>query len=231
MCGRFASDFPSHALAALFDVVGALPNAPPSYNVAPTQGVPVVRRHPGTGERRLDLLRWGLDPNWSTDKGRQPINARAETVDTARMFRGAMASRRCIVPARVFYEWRQGSRPKQPFAFGRRDKDALALAGLWEKWTDQDGELLRSFAIITTSASAMLRTIHDRMPVVLERADWAAWLAEGPVGLLRPAADDVLIRWPVSSRVNSPRHDDATLLEEQARPGPEDQDAGGPDSA
>lgn len=231
MCGRFASDFPSHALAALFDVTGALPNAPPSYNVAPTQNAPVIRRHPGTGTWRMDLLRWGLVPNWSKDRGRQPINARAETVRTAAMFRAALASRRCIVPARVFYEWRQGSAPKQPFAFGRRDGKPLALAGLWESWTDPAGELLRTFTIITTTANAVLHTIHDRMPVVLERSAWAAWLDHGPAGLLRPAVDDVLVRWPVSSRVNSPRHDDPTLLVEVGQPDSEDQEEAGPDSA
>lgn len=231
MCGRFASDFPSHELTALFDVVGSLPNAPPSYNLAPTQHAPVVRRHPETGERHLDMLRWGLIPHWSTEKGRQPINARAETVGSSGMFKRALASRRCIVPVRAFYEWRQGLKPKQPFAFGRQDGMAMALAGLWESWKDPAGEVMRTFAIITTDANRVLEGVHDRMPVVLERADWSSWLDEGPGKLLRPAGDDVLVRWPVSSRVNSPRHDDAGLLDEVVEAGRRDQEDAGPDSA
>lgn len=231
MCGRFATDFPAHRLAALFDVVGALPNSPASWNVAPSQSTPVVRRHPETGERHLDALRWGLIPHWSRDKGRQPINARAETVGSSGMFRGALASRRCIVPMRAFYEWRQGAKPKQPFAFGRRDGEVLALAGLWESWTDPAGEVVRSFAVITTGANAVLSPIHDRMPVVLEPADWSDWLEAGPVALLRPAGDDVLVRWPVSSRVNAPRHDDPGLLGRVEEPGAQDQEKAGPDSA
>lgn len=230
MCGRFASELPPELIARLFQVVGSIPNVEPSWNVAPTQSVPVVRRHPETGERHLDLLRWGLIPNWSKDKGRQPINARAETVASSGMFRGAFSARRCVVPMQAFYEWKLGSKPKQPFAFGRVDEQPLALAGLWESWKDPSGELFRTFAIITTEANATLAPIHDRMPVVLEPDDWKAWLDDGPTDLLRPADDGVLRRWLVSSRVNSPRNDDRGLLDEVEEPGGDSQAEAGPDS-
>ena len=230
MCGRFASDLPIDLIRTLFGTAGTVPNSAPSWNIAPTSSVPVVRRHPETGERRLDLLRWGLIPHWSKDKGRQPINARAETVASSGMFKGALVARRCIVPMTAFYEWVQTSKPKQPYAFGREDNTPLALAGLWESWKDPAGELVRTFTIITTTANATLTSIHDRMPVVLERDDWAAWLDEGPIDRLRPAADDVLRRWKVSSRVNSVRNNDAGMLDPVVEAGAQDQDEAGPDS-
>ena len=106
MCGRYVQTMPADAMRQLFRTTGAPPNLAPSWNVAPTQSAPVVRRHPETGERHLDLLRWGLRPRWVKDpKGaKQPINARAETVATSPMFREAFAKRRCFVPADAFYE-------------------------------------------------------------------------------------------------------------------------------
>ena len=236
MCGRFASDLPIDLIRTLFGITGPVPNSQPSWNIAPTTSVPVVRYHPATAERRLDLLRWGLIPHWSGDPRsgktpRPPINARAETVATSGMFKQALAARRCIVPMTAFYEWQLGSTPKQPYAFARTDRQPLALAGLWESWTDPAGELVRTFAIITTAANATLAPVHDRMPVVLEVEDWGRWLTEGPPELLRPAADDVLTRWKVGARVNSVRNDDADLLEEVDRAGPQDQLQAGPDSA
>ncbi len=231
MCGRFATDIPLHLIRDWYHAVGPLPNDAPSYNVAPTQSVPVVRRHPETGERRIDLLRWGLIPHWSKDKGRQPINARAETVGSSGMFRAALASRRCVVPMTAFYEWDQHAKPKQPYAFGRQDRDPLMLAGLWESWTDPAGELVRSFAIVTTAANAVLAPVHDRMPVVLERDASEAWLDHGSPALLRPAGDDVLRRWAVSAEVNAPRHNRPGLLDPVERASGRDEQASGPDSA
>lgn len=231
MCGRFATDLPPDLIRTLFAVTGPIPNDEPNYNVAPTQSVLVVRRQPDTGDTRLDRLRWGLIPSWSKDKGRQPINARAETVASSGMFRGAFAARRCIVPMHAFYEWDQATRPKQPYAFGRSDAAPVMLAGLWENWKDEGGEYVRTFTIITTTANATLATIHDRMPVILERNDWNAWLDGGSADLLRPAADDVLTRWKVSSRVNSSRNNGADLLDEVDRAGAQDEGAAGPDSA
>ena len=107
----------------------------------------------------------------------------------------------------------------------------MALAGLWESRKAPDGEITRTFAIITTAANAVLAPIHDRMPVVLERTDWAAWLGDGPGDLMRPARDDVLRRWPVSARVNSSRHNGRELLEGTLAAETGDQHEAGPDSA
>lgn len=220
MCGRFASYLPPKAIRALFGTRNPLPNVAASWNVAPSQQAMVVRRHPETGERHLDLLAWGLVPHWTKDlnSARRPINARAETVNKSPMFRSAYASRRAIIPCQAFYEWQMGKDGrKHPFAVAGRDVETLALAGIWEGWKAENDEVLRTFAIITTTANTMMAPVHDRMPVILEALDWPAWLGEVENGdvsaLLRPASNDVLRVWPVSTALNAPRHNGPELLE------------------
>jgi putative SOS response-associated peptidase YedK len=224
MCGRYASFLPAEALRGLFQTVNPTPNWEPTWNMAPTRDAPVVRLHPETRARHLDLLRWGLVPHWAKDlkSVRQPINARAETVATAPMFRDALARRRCLVPADVFYEWQATDGPKQPYAIARADGQPMVFAGLWEGWRGADGTVMRSFTIVTTNANPVLRPIHERMPVILEQPDWPAWLGEVPgevqgdaAALLRPSAAELRV-WRVGTAVNNVRNvrnDSATLLD------------------
>ena len=220
MCGRYASTLPAEALARIFATAPAGRDIPPRWNVAPGQDAPVVRRHPASGARRLDLLRWGLVPHWAADPktGRHPINARAETAPTAPMFRDAFARRRCLVPAAAFYEWQApppGTAGKLPWAIARADGAPLAFAGLWEGWRGPDGAVLRSFAILTTPANPAVAPVHERMPAILEQADWPTWLGEtegDAAALVRPSAAPLRL-WRVSTAVNSPAHEGATLLE------------------
>lgn len=237
MCGRFASSLPPDEMRRVFAALGEITNQPPSWNVAPTQTAPVVRRHPQTGERRLDPLVWGLIPSFEKDPkgGRRPINARSETIARSGLFRDAFRARRCLVPMDAFYEWDATPTGKQPYAFARRDDAPLTLAGLWEGWRAPDGEIRRTFTIATTQANRFMGRIHDRMPVVLERADWPVWLGEAPgdpAGLLRPAPEDVLRSWPVSRDVNSPRHNRPDLLDQVDLPEvPRDEAEAGPEPA
>jgi putative SOS response-associated peptidase YedK len=217
MCGRFASTLSADLIRRLFETEDKAPNLPPSWNIAPSQDALVVRRHPTTGIRRLDALRWGLLPHFTKQlKGApKPINARAETVASSGLFRGAFAARRCLIPADAFYEWQKTVSGKQPYAIARQDGAPLALGGIWEGWRSEAGEVVRSFAIITTAANAEMQPLHDRMPLVLERPDWPLWLGETAgeaASLLRPAADGTLTLWPVSARLNSPKNNDARLL-------------------
>jgi putative SOS response-associated peptidase YedK len=217
MCGRYASFLPAEALRAMFHTENSTPNWEPTWNMAPTRDAPVVRLHPETRARHLDLLRWGLVPNWAKDPKlvRQPINARAETAATSPMFRDALLRRRCLVPADVFYEWQATEDGKQPFAIARTDGQPMVFAGLWEGWRGTDGTVMRTFTIVTTSANATLRPLHERMPVVLEPPDWTAWLGEtetDPTVLLRPSAADFRV-WRVGKAVNNVRNDSAALLE------------------
>ena len=217
MCGRYASFLPAEAMRRTFRTVNPLPNLEPSWNVAPRQLAPVVRRHPETGERHLDLLQWGLLRWWQKDlSAKRTINARAETVAKATASRGAFLKRRAIVPADAFYEWTLGANGEQPYGIVRRDGQPMAFAGLWERAQRSDGTALRTFAIITTAANAEIAKLHDRMPVILEPADWPVWLGEiegDPESLLHPPPAGTLDVWPVGWRVNSPRNNGPELLE------------------
>jgi putative SOS response-associated peptidase YedK len=217
MCGRFASTLPLEQLAHLFAITGPLPNAAPNWNLAPTQSAVAVRLHPETGQRMLSLLTWGLLPSFLKDPGRgpRPINARAETVATSGLFRGAFARRRCLIPADAYYEWQIIGGKKQPYAIARADGAPCALGGLWEGHRDAAGAVTRSFAIVTVPANAALAHLHARMPLVVEPADWACWLGEGgadPASLLRAAPETALRAWKVGTAVNSARNNSPGLL-------------------
>jgi len=223
MCGRLANDLPPKLIQRIFRTSNPLPNQRPSWNVAPTMNVLVVRLHPDTRQRHLDSLRWGLVPFNTADlkAARKPINARSETVATSPMFRAAFAKRRCIVPAAAFYEWRTTPSGKEPFAIARADAAPLAFAGIWEGWRAPDGEVLRTFAILTTAANRDLSSLHDRMPVILEADTWPVWLGEAegdPKQLLRPAGEGVVRLWPVSKAVGNVRNDSPELLKPHRPP-------------
>jgi putative SOS response-associated peptidase YedK len=201
MCGRYAAFLPAEAVARLFHACNPLPNVRASWNVAPTQEAMGVRRHPETGERHLDLLKWGLLPSWTKDptKAQRPINCRSETIATSGLFRGAFKARRCIVPADAFYEWKATETGKQPYAIARVDGQPMAFAGLWEGFRWPDDAITRSFTIATTTPNADMASLHDRMPVILEPEDWSVWLGEAegdPAALLHPSPDGTLRTWP-----------------------------------
>ncbi len=218
MCGRYASFLPPDLIARLFGTKNPLPNLKPTWNMAPTMTAPVVRRHPETGDRHLDALTWGLVPAFTKvlKEARRPVNARSETVATSGMFRNAFAKRRCIVPASAFYEWQATPSGKIPHAIARADGDPLAFAGIWEGWRSPDGDILRSFAILTTTANAEMAVLHERMPVILEQSDWPAWLDEepgDPLTLLHPSPEGILRIWAVDKRVGNVRNDGPELLD------------------
>jgi putative SOS response-associated peptidase YedK len=223
MCGRFQQSRSAAEVAATFRTTGATPNTPPRWNIAPTQDALVVRRHPESGDRHLDPLRWGLVPRWAKDAtaGARAINARAETVATLPTFRDAFRKRRCLVPATGFYEWRAAASSKgakQPYCIAAADRGMLAFAGLWEGWRSPDGEILRTFTIVTTEANQQLRPIHTRMPVMLRDDAWDAWLnpdteLEDLAPLFGPDSLPELAIWPVSPRVGRVSEDDPGLAE------------------
>jgi putative SOS response-associated peptidase YedK len=190
----------------------------PRYNGAPSQELLVIRENHDTGQRSLDLLRWGLIPHWCDDPagGRKSILAKAETVATLPTFRDAYARRRCLVPVDGFFEWHATSEGKRPYAVAMRDGSPFAIGGLWENWKSPiTGQWVRTFCIITTPANVIVSRIHQRMPLILARADLDRWLGteKDPADLLRsyPSAD--MRMWPISSLVNSPNNDDPSILE------------------
>ena len=236
MCGRYRQARDPREVAEWFDrVANPLPNIRPSWNIAPTQQALVLRRHPETGARHLDALRWGLVPHWAKDPSgaARMINARAETVAEKPAFRDAYRRRRCLVPADGFYEWRatgppRPRAPKQAYAIQTADGAPLAFAGLWEGWRDPaSGEVLRSFTIVTTAANEQLRALHERMPVMLPREAWPLWLGEAggsdPAelsGLLDGHLTPVLELWPIGPRVGRVGEDDPGLIERADFPNP-----------
>jgi putative SOS response-associated peptidase YedK len=231
MCGRYLLRRDLTQVSKDFDALDVPPNYPPSYNIAPTQDAPVLRRHPQTGQRHLGILRWGLVPRWAKDasSAAKLMNARAEGVAEKPSFREAFVKRRCLIPADGFYEWRQEGTRKQPYAVALRDGALMALAGLWEGWQQPDGIWLRTFTIITTEANAKQALVHHRMPVILPREAWATWLGEEPatapelLALLKPSPAEALACWPVSARVGKFSENDAGLIDRDpaANPPPE----------
>jgi len=221
MCGRYTLIAELDELAAEFGLtdVGGL-SLSPRYNIAPTQEVPVVRLVEGA--KQLDMLRWGLIPAWAKDIeiGNKLINARSETAAEKPSFRSAFKKRRCLIPASGFYEWKKEKGGKQPYYIRRDDEDVVAFAGLWESWAGNDDRgPLETFTILTTEPNELMRTLHNRMPVILEPDDYDKWLntdqtdKDASLALLDPLPDGLLATMPVNKRVNSPRNDDVACLE------------------
>jgi len=223
MCGRarLSSDVSEIKLVFRIPPERPTPNFPPSWNVAPTDSLPIVRYDRKAGQRSLDLLRWGLIPFWAKDikVGFANINAKAEGIETRPAFRDAFERRRCLVPVDNFYEWKKTATGKQPFAIALADRSIMALAGLWENWKSSAGEWVRSFAIVTTEPNELCAQLHNRMPVVLAPKAWPAWLGEEPAdeahlkALLAPYPSEGMICWPVSSRVGNVKNNDPSLID------------------
>jgi putative SOS response-associated peptidase YedK len=221
MCGRTFQRTPLGEIAMMFETVNPVPNTAPNYNAAPTDALPVVRLG-RDGRRALDLLRWGLIPYWAKDLSIGPrcINAMAETVATKPAFREAFRRRRCLVPVDGFYEWQKPpTGAKQPYAVVAADGRPFAMAGLWERWTKPgSGETVQSFAIVTGPPNELVAPIHNRMPVILPREAWPAWLGERelPVDqllrLLQPYPAAAMHAYKVGPRVGNVRNNDADLL-------------------
>ncbi|MFD7731362.1 SOS response-associated peptidase [Kitasatospora phosalacinea] len=219
MCGRFVSTTPSADLASLLDVTHWEPTEAlaPSWNVAPTDPVPAVleRVDADTGEveRQLRVLRWGLVPSWAKDRSgaARLINARSETVDQKPSFRRAFAARRCVIPADGYYEWRpvpaaDGRKAyKQPYFLSTGA--LMLMAGLYEFWRDASlpeddpAAWLATATILTTDATDRAGRVHDRMPMLVPRAELGDWL--DPANrrrddlhelLQRPADGNLLVR-------------------------------------
>ena len=244
MCGRYASARKRQDLLEEFRIERdrVVDDLEPDYNVAPTKPVYAVltRGERGSADgaggpakdvaRELRVIRWGLVPSWAKDPaiGSRMINARVETVDSKPSFRSAFTKRRCLLPADGFYEWikveQDGKTRKQPYYIRRADDGELAFAGLYELWRDKsqpdDHPLawLWTTVIITTTAPDEAGRIHDRMPMVIDPAQWGDWLDPAnndPARvhpLLLPAAASGLVSYPVGTDVNYVRNNGPGLI-------------------
>ncbi len=227
MCGRYAAATTAADWVEEFEVDEAPAKVlAPDFNVAPTKEMYLVSAEESDGAivRRMEVARWGLIPSWSKESSisTKLTNARVETVAEKPSFRSAFAKRRCLIPADGYYEWyRPEKGAKQPFYIHRTDGHSLAMAGLYEWWRDpanSEAEPRLTCTVITTAATAELSVIHDRMPVMIDRADWAEWLdptvpgKELPPPMLEAGFHLGLAAEPVSVAVGNVRNNGPSLI-------------------
>jgi putative SOS response-associated peptidase YedK len=214
MCGRYTLTKPLKTIISHLEAKSFKGEYLERYNIAPTQSMPVVVAH--DGNRELEIMRWGLIPSWSKDPKTQSllINARAETIQEKPSFRSSFKKRRCLVPADGFYEWTKRDSGKVPYWIHMTDEGLFAFAGIWSEWGKGE-DSLRSFSIITTEANSKLKSLHDRMPVIIGPENYAAWLdsaQKDPASLLNAYPSEQMAYHEVSLRVNSPKNDDPECL-------------------
>jgi putative SOS response-associated peptidase YedK len=220
MCGRFTLRTPKERIKREFQLPEE-PSVEARYNIAPTQNIIAVRQ--SADGREAVELKWGLIPSWAKDAsmGARLINARSETVTEKPSFREAFKRRRCIIPADGIYEWQRTGGRKQPFFIHVRDGRVFGFAGLWDKWRDEEGEIIESCTILTTEANEVFRPVHDRMPVILPPETYDEWLGDDARGvealkeLLRPYPSSEMVAYPVSPQVNSPQSQGSDLIKRQ----------------
>src|ERR1051326_7982322 len=174
MCGRYTLTVDIKTIAETFGVPPTIETAP-RYNIAPTQEVVSILSN---GSIHLDWLQWGLIPSWAKDDsiGSKMINARAETLAEKPSFKRLLRSRRCLIVADGFYEWKKEGKGKVPMFITLEDQEPFAFAGLWDSWRDPDGQQIRTCTIITTEANELMAPIHNRMPVILPAQAREEWL-------------------------------------------------------
>jgi putative SOS response-associated peptidase YedK len=221
MCGRYTITVTLEELLIRYSVDDTtIPYHRPNYNVAPTQMLPAVIND---GQmNRLGLLKWGLIPSWAKDEkiAYQTINARAETVAVKPAFRSAIRKKRCLIPADSFYEWKRIGSAKQPMRIMLRGGGLFSMAGVYDTWTDSEGNQVHTFSIVTTTPNELMADIHDRMPVILRPEDEALWLDRDVTEpelirhLMVPYPADLMRAYRVSDRVGNVRNNDPDLLNE-----------------
>lgn len=216
MCGRYALDKTADELAQRFRVARVPATIQPNYNVAPAQAMPVIRES-SDGTRSVEMMTWGIPRVLGKDVIKELINTRADKAFGG-FWRKTVCAQRCLVPATGFYEWKAGVGGKVPYYIHPKDEDLYAFAGIWDIWEDDAGTMVKTYSIITVDSNQEMSVVHDRMPVVLHRADEAAWLElsndsrERLERLLFPSEDGRFEMYEVSKDVNDPHHNDRSLL-------------------
>lgn len=208
MCGRFALDYSSTLLTEWYGAK-SIPDLFPRYNIAPLSDILTILETENGREGRV--MRWGFVPSWAKDSKKLPVlnNARAETIALKPMFKLAFKKHRCIIPATGFYEWKllNDKTHKQPYFISTNDGCPVSFAGIWDTATI-NGVTLDTCAIITTGCNELVRSIHDRMPVILPLETFDTWLAPTELPdeilnfFLKPYDSEKMQLWPVSTAVN-----------------------------
>ncbi|WP_230534365.1 SOS response-associated peptidase [Microvirga roseola] len=221
MCGRVIQYRTPEEYAASLSLScpdDNLPNIPAHFNGAPGHDFLVIRRDPETKQPVFSTSQWGFIPSGAAVPKirRDLVSVPAETVVTTDNFRAAYRYRRCLIPVDGFYEWKKvWSVGRQPYAIGMEGSQPFTLAGLWENWKRPDGAWVRTFVILTTQSNKLLSDLHNRMPLIIEAKNRGRWISEEEHSgdLLKPHSSEGMIRWQVSTQVNSPKNNDRILLE------------------
>jgi putative SOS response-associated peptidase YedK len=217
MCGRYTISTTIDVLAQRFHATPSHELLAPTYNAAPSQALPTIFN---TNPQEITASAWGFVPEWADRRAdvKPLINARAETVATKPTFRQAFKTKRCLVVADGFYEWKRVGKGKVPYRMALASGEPFAFAGIWSTVHDPSGHPYTTFAIITTEANALVTQVHNRMPVMLHARDEAHWLdtrlaPEDAQALLVPFPADLLTLAEVSSKVNSPANNTPDVLQ------------------
>jgi putative SOS response-associated peptidase YedK len=216
MCGRYTLVSPAAKVQEHFGIEVNPDLLAPTYNAAPSQKLPVITN---TNPEGISLYRWGLIPAWAKDAaiGYKMINARAETLTEKPAFRALLGRKRCLVIADGFYEWQGKGKAKQPYRIMLKGGELFAMAGLWDEWKNAEGEMVRSFTVITTEPNSLMVPLHNRMPAILAPQAYSTWLntdaqADDVLQLLGPYQAEAMEAYPVSGEVGSPSHNYPELI-------------------
>lgn len=214
MCGRFGYSITMEEAIGRFGLRKVPSELPPRYNIPPGTAVPAILNNAAD---ELQLVRWGLVPRWAKEAktGFNLINAKAETIAEKPMFKGLVRSKRCLVLADCFYEWQKMGAKKVPYRILMKDEKPFAFAGLWDTWQGE-GKEFKTCLIVTTAANPLVKTIHDRMPVILPPDRERAWLGEVNIedvgGFLQPYDATLMKAYEVSTAINSPANDSPAVI-------------------
>lgn len=219
MCGRFTLTVNPADLKDAFEGYIFPQRFAPRFNIAPSQPVLAI---PNDGNHAADFFVWGLIPMWAKDPsiGNRLINARGESIAEKPSFRGSFKHKRCLILADGFYEWKSiaGRKTKTPYFIHMKDRNPFAFAGLWDTWESSDGSSMKTCTIITTGPNDLMKSLHNRMPVILHPRDYGKWLEPSPqtpdnlLPLIKPFPADAMSAYPVSTLVNKPDHDSPELV-------------------
>lgn len=218
MCGRFSLTEEIYNLKRQFEFE-FFEEIGPRYNIAPSQMVLAIGQNKGT--RKGAYLKWGMVPYWASDPkiGYKMINARSEGIEEKPSFKQPFKQRRCLILSDGFYEWKKNGKVKHPYRFVMKDHKPFALAGLYDVWKKEGEHALVTCTIITTTPNEVTKDVHDRMPVILKKEDYDTWLDPNNhdtsllKSLLTPYPAEEMMKYEISSLVNSPKNEDPTILQ------------------
>lgn len=216
MCGRYTLNKTADDIAKRFNIANKAKDIRPNFNAAPTQVLPVITED-DKGVRALEQMTWGIPRMLGKDLVKELINTRADKAFGG-FWKRTVLNHRCLIPATGFYEWKKEKDGKHPYFIHPKDMELFAFAGIWDVWESKDGHKIKVYSIMTTEPNQEMKSIHNRMPVILHQEDEASWLEpsnntpEGLEKLLFPLEDNSLEMYEVSRDVNVVRNNFGELL-------------------